>query len=174
MRDSTKLQIKVIGAILSLMVIIVPIVAWLNEEVYTQRQALVVTGPLHPDTLPSTFSGIRVESSIKFMDTSRFVYKIFFEANWVGEYQSTDGLGLLTQPIELLINGKIIPLNPGQPTFPLELSPGFRSGLENSYPLDVYTDKIEIYARVPRNDSVAPARYVFTLVINFFTIQNKN
>ena len=160
MRESTKTQMIVVGAILTLMVIIVPIVAYVNEEVYIQRQTQVVTGPLNPNNLPANFSGVKVESSIKFMDTSGFNYKIFFEATWVGEYQSTDGLGLLTRPIELLINGKIIPLNSGQPTFPLELSPGFRSGLENSYPLDIYTDKIEIFARIPRNDSGSPSRYI--------------
>ena len=146
MKKSRKTEILTLLIIFLFLCITVPLTGYFNfqQGVTKQEQGLVSNLDRYNN---ASFSGILLDTSLSFIDTATYSYRMSIEGKPVGSYAiSNSDYNILSQSIILLVNGKPQSIVAGSSIPPQDLSLIFSSGLVNNYPFEKYADSIDFAA----------------------------
>lgn len=125
---------------------------------------------------PPGFSGLLLNASITTIDIPAFRYQLHLEVGPKGGLASTDNLGRITRSLQLWINGKVTPIQAGQPAFPMDIPISFESGSVNMYPIDSFHSTLKIYAFLVDNSTATntpiPVALIFAGALQSWTIKS--
>jgi hypothetical protein len=157
-KPRTQCQILIASVVVLLLAILVPLLAFQNNQFSERKSQKMGTGSLNPLNPPPNFSGVMIMANVTIIDTVKFEARVRFLIFPFGEFDSgREDVEQFSKTVSLITNGKRsnitqFDLNPAD-----EATYIISTGDPIKYPFDEYTT--EFFLTIKDGESSVPVMF---------------